>query len=273
LNDIVGPLLRVLAHQLQNAGEPKRLYRLGSLINWVVKVRGWKAVGESLGRATLMLVPHFPSDIQYLSVLVNILSSPGDGLLSSQDAWELRAVLLLWLALLLTVPFSLAALSPEQTLSPSSLDPASTSLLFPEVVPILTSQVCLIAIPLLHRPGNEGSHAALVLARLYSRPDTAASIPDFFKWAERELEEGDRENEANFVAGLFEMLSLLPAMIAAEYLHDIREFGKQLVEHLRGGRTSASSGLVRKLAVKAGGRWWVGKLSGNRKSGFYIRCG
>jgi hypothetical protein len=52
LNDIVTPLLEDLSKalaKLEQGGHPdlNRFHRLGRAINWVVKVRGWKGVGES----------------------------------------------------------------------------------------------------------------------------------------------------------------------------------------------------------------------------------
>jgi hypothetical protein len=50
LDDIVHPLMLVLGTQLQRLAENgpapnnARLARVGRLVNWVVKVRGWKAV-------------------------------------------------------------------------------------------------------------------------------------------------------------------------------------------------------------------------------------
>jgi hypothetical protein len=52
LDDIVPPLMSLLGTQLASLAEgtgpqpnPARLARIGRLVNWVVKVRGWKAVG------------------------------------------------------------------------------------------------------------------------------------------------------------------------------------------------------------------------------------
>jgi hypothetical protein len=43
LEEIVAPLMCEIAGL---RGDERRLYRLGRLVNWVVKVRGWKAVGK-----------------------------------------------------------------------------------------------------------------------------------------------------------------------------------------------------------------------------------
>lgn len=39
-----------------NPVNPKRLERLGRVLNWVVKVRGWKAVGKYLNDCRLQLL-------------------------------------------------------------------------------------------------------------------------------------------------------------------------------------------------------------------------
>lgn len=52
LNEILSPLMAVLSTHLTRLSDdegnvnPALLARVGRLINWVVKVRGWKAVGK-----------------------------------------------------------------------------------------------------------------------------------------------------------------------------------------------------------------------------------
>lgn len=250
LDDIVPPLMTALAAALDNllagsAPNPARLARLGRVVNWVVKVRGWKAV-----------VPYFPSGLGHLHVLISLVP---DARLASDDSWELRAVLLLWLALLLTVPFSLSALSGEP--SATGLDVPTHARLFAAPTSDLAARVVLLALPLLHRPGREGEYAALVLARLFARDDAVQGLPGFLDWAGAELSDGEREREANFVTSLLAFLAVLPAMIDASHLLTLSAFYSDvLIPHLAGGATAASSGLIRKLAVKARGRWWLARL-------------
>jgi len=93
-------------------------------------------------------------------------------------------------------------------------------------------------------------------------------LPGFLTWAKLELEEGERENEANLVASLFEFLALLPSLLAPQYLPLLEDFtGHTLLPHLRGSRTAAGSGLIRKLAVKARGKWWIARLGHRQKAG------
>lgn len=221
-------------------------------------------------------VQHFPSTISYLPPLISILSPPTlpsssstpltaqHPLIAATEAWETRAVLLLWLALLLTVPFSLSALSsPDAAPSPSAygVDLPASSRLFAQATAPLSKRVILLTLPLLHRSGKEGAYAALVLARIFSRTDAVQGLQGFLNWASAELDEGERESEANFVASLLELLALLPSMLPAGHLDILESFTEEkLVPHLRGSRTAASSGLIRKLVVKAKGRWWMTRL-------------
>ncbi|OXB38247.1 hypothetical protein LQV05_006482 [Cryptococcus neoformans] len=275
LDEIVRPLMQLLEESLHtivqedsctsNPVNPKRLERLGRVLNWVVKVRGWKAV-----------VPHFPSTIPNLPILIKLLSpptspsastssaTPHHHLLSPTTAWELRAILLLWLALLLTVPFNLSALSDSDDFvssAPYGIDLPSAELLFPVAASELAQKVTFLAVPLLHRPGREGAYAALVLAKLLSREDAVRNLPGFFAWATSEIEEGDRESESHLIASLLTLLALLPSLLKPNHLPLVEVFlEEKLLPHLRGSRTAAESGLIRKLVIKAKGRLWVSKL-------------
>ena len=174
--------------------------------------------------------------------------------------------------MLLTVPFNLTALSPESPVDHPIVDPALQAL-FAQPISELGRQVTLLALPLLHRPGKEGAYAALVLARLYSRPDTVKSLYGLLDWIKIELREGERENEANFVASVFELLAIMPSLLAPQYLPLLEDFTAQiLLPHLRGSRTAAGSGLIRKLAVKARGRWWIARLGHRQKAGKLFAC-
>ena len=256
---------------------PARLARVGRLINWVVRVRGWKAVGtRSLHSVWTVLiaraVPYFPSSIPYLPMLVTLLSPPATSppsvsttlhhpIVASQEAWELRTVLLLWLALLLTVPFDLSALSSTTSTTAFHIDRPAREKLF--IIPSsdLASRITVLALPFLHRQGKEGAYVGLALARLFSRPDAVPSLPGFLDWAGTEIVESEREGEANLVASFLEFMAAIATMIAPDHLDVLRRFlDEMLLPHLRGSRTAASSALVRKLAIKAQGRWWVARM-------------
>ena len=203
---------------------------------------------------TLLSPPHISS-----ATTPSSLQHP---FIAREEAWELRVVLLLWLALLLTAPFDLSALSSTPTsLTQYSVDLPAREKLFVLPTSDIAQRVILLILPLLHRQGKEGTYAALVLARLFSRSDACSGLPGFFDWAGAEIIEAEREGEANLVSSVLDFLSVLPRMIAPERLEVMRMFTDEvLLPHLRGSRTAASSGLVRKSAVKAKGRWWVARM-------------
>lgn len=221
-----------------------------------------------------LIVQLFPSSIHFLPQLIRILSPPSSPtssttpstlhhpLIASSEAWETRAVLLIWLALLLTVPFSLSALSSEPVNSTFyGIDQPSSKLLFSSPLSELAKEVILLSLQLLRKAGKEGSYAALVLARVYSRTDCVQALPGFLLWAEKELEEGESESEANLVTSLLEFMALLPGMLPFGHLDQLMDYMEEkLLPHLRGSRTAAESGLIRKLVVKARGRLWITKL-------------
>ncbi|ORY25084.1 armadillo-type protein [Naematelia encephala] len=272
LDEIVSPMMRLLAHHLnilaEAQGDPapvssRRLSRLGVVINWVVRVRGWKAV-----------IPHFPSSISHLPVLISLLSPPSQPSSSStpetphhpyvsgQQSWELRSALLLWLALLLTVPFSLSALSPSEPAASTVIDLPASKRLFSTPTAELARKVVLLTLPVLDRPGKEGAFAGLVLARLFAREDCVQGLAGFLDWAAAELIEGERDAEANFIASILELLAVLPSLLASRHVPLLKDFmDDKLLPHLRGSRTAADSSLIRKLVIKAKGRWWTASLA------------
>lgn len=166
--------------------------------------------------------------------------------------------------MLLTVPFNLSALSDSDDFVssiPYGIDLPSSELLFPTATSELAQKVTFLTVPLLHRPGREGAYAALVLARLLSREDAVQGLRGFFAWATSEIEDGDRESESHLIASFFTLLALLPSLLKSSHLPLVEGFlGEKLLPHLRGSRTAAESGLIRKLAIKAKGRLWVSKL-------------
>lgn len=79
--------------------------------------------------------------------------------------------------------------------------------------------------------------------------------------------ETEREGEANLVASVLEFMAVLPTMLSPTHLDVLSRFMDEvLLPHLRGSRT-ATSGLIRKLAVKAKGRWWIARMGSGHRDG------
>ncbi|KAJ9100981.1 hypothetical protein QFC19_005377 [Naganishia cerealis] len=263
-----------------------RLARFGRLLNWVVKVRGRK-----------IAVAHFPSDISNLPVLIFLLSSPSSTqtettkdfpchpALSPARSWEIRSICFLWLSLLLTVPFDLSAFDTVQPLSTTITRSSDTPL--EERQSDTAAQVTTIGKRALYVPSKEGEYSSLVLARLFSRRDGVSGLNDFFKWVEDQVKSGDVRSgagvesrvlasqadgsQAVFLTNILAMLAQLPSLLpdARTHLPRLLDFYTNVlaprVEGTTGGASNSSNvvtsnGLLRKMAVKARGRWWIAML-------------
>ncbi|GHJ90423.1 hypothetical protein NliqN6_6825 [Naganishia liquefaciens] len=223
----------------------KRIARVGRLVNWVIKVRGRKHV-----------VTHFPPEITHLPVLVYLLSPPETpsetddfpchAALAPARSWEIRAVCFLWFSLLLTVPFTLSA-----------FDESSTS------DKRITSQVLAIGKRALDVPSKEGEYAAIALARLLARSDGVGELDGFLAWVRERLVAGGTEGDAVFTTHILALFALLPSLLPTPKTHLPmlwRFYESTLSPHV-GTATASSNGLLRKMNVKARGRWWVAWLN------------
>lgn len=170
---------------------------------------------------------YFPPEIEHLSVLLAVLdpstsnqtqASGAHQVISDPSAWELRSLLLLWLSLLLTVPFPLKSFDPashSDMVSPSisSILPHTASA-FPDTASAIASLsrtahgALRVSIPLLFASGKEGEYAALILARLMGRRDVADALEPVLAWIGREAQDG-QERQAIFVSGHRQVISLI----------------------------------------------------------------
>jgi hypothetical protein len=102
--------------------------------------------------------------------------SPAEGAAARSWPWqEAQAVVLLWLSLLALAPFDLAVLD-------SSLDAAAPKNAGPPQPPPLARRLASACAARLHETGAAREMAALVLARLLTRPDMGALLAEFFEW-------------------------------------------------------------------------------------------
>ncbi|BGP20093.1 hypothetical protein JCM10213v2_008228 [Rhodosporidiobolus nylandii] len=148
LESLVSPLLLALRQQVRQPEPPltsKRLNRLARLVYYVTKVRGSKVI-----------VRFFPHEVADLSLLIPLLSaaylpdaaSTSSSVSLSAASWELRYVLLLWLSVVVRLPFDLTRLDQR------------------------TGQtVERLGYEALRRASKEGDGGVEVLARFYSRQD------------------------------------------------------------------------------------------------------
>lgn len=283
LSQIIPPLMEILGQHLGEVvnikkegktpvySNTKRLARLGRVLFWIVKVRGRKGV-----------ITYFPPEIQHLPVLLAFLGpesgtaeSPFLPIISDPDSWQLRSLLLLWLFLLLTVPFPLASFDPAPPASsPSSpvseydissnlspLTPRYSPTSAPSSLALTARRVLRLALPLLFKAGIEGEYAALLLARLMARSDVITSgLDGFLDWVSRVIQE---DAHVVFLTNILAFLALLPGLATPDSLETIRRFYLSELLPVLQDEVSSTSGLLRKMAVKAEGRWWIARLGGS----------
>ncbi|GAA6008247.1 hypothetical protein JCM10207_000052 [Rhodosporidiobolus poonsookiae] len=150
LEALVSPLLLTLREQVRRRELPlssKRLNRLARLVYFVTKVRGAKVV--------VRFFPHETSDLSLLLPLLSSTFSPSADPTPSTSSrsltsasWELRYLLLLWLSVVIRLPFDLARLGPDTA----------------ETMQRVGFEALALA-------SKEGDAAQEVLARFYSRQD------------------------------------------------------------------------------------------------------
>ena len=110
LDDLVGLPLRSLRSQIASADDLalSSAQRLARIVYWLTKVRGYKTV-----------LRFFPHGVHDLGLLVRILD---DEAALGRTSWEMRFVLLLWLALVCMLPFDLARFDQSSSTSQPAVD-------------------------------------------------------------------------------------------------------------------------------------------------------
>ncbi|GAA5989158.1 hypothetical protein JCM11641_002542 [Rhodosporidiobolus odoratus] len=156
---LVSPLVVNLRQQVRLPDPPlssTRLNRTARLVYYLTKVRGSKVI--------VRFFPHEASDLSLLLPLLLSSYNPAEPSTSSSSAlssasWELRYVLLLWLSVVVRLPFDLARLDATASATMEQ-----------------------IGFEALRRASKEGDGGAEVLAKFFSRQD--APLDDFLQACE-----------------------------------------------------------------------------------------
>jgi hypothetical protein len=139
------------------------LHKLLQLIYAICKTRGYKVV-----------IKHFPHEVADLEPALHCLLCQD---VTRHDIWETRFVLLLWLSILVLVPFDLRTVDSHVITSGSGY---AAKGIINRII-----QVCKSFLP---DPGAVRDAAALCLARLLTRPDLdTLHLQAFCDWAARAL--------------------------------------------------------------------------------------
>ena len=153
------------------------------LLSVLVVVRGYKTV--------VKFFPHEAQDLErVLSVLIAVKGRPGRSGEEGIASWECQSILLLWLSMLILVPFDL-----------STIDSSATDLtaLGTQPYTLLVSKLMNLCQEYLYHPGTVRDMAALLLGRMLTRPDMNAALGVFITWVEEALGGVKESLDAMFV--------------------------------------------------------------------------
>ena len=121
-----------------------------------------------------------PADVELAEALLARLDEAGDelptGFVDPVTTWEARRVVMLWLSVLVLIPFDLA-----------TVDSGSAGVAAPAAGGALASRLGGAASRCLAQPGGVRETAAVLLGRLLTRPDAAGDLRAFLAWAEGQL--------------------------------------------------------------------------------------
>ncbi|KAJ2767920.1 hypothetical protein IWQ57_003756 [Coemansia nantahalensis] len=197
LERIVSPLMAVVqayVHRCHDAPDAVSLARLDGVFGvlyTLCKVRSYKVV--------LRFFPHDVADVE--PAFTTLWRCSAD---FGASSWKARYVLLVWLSLLAMVPFDIESLdSGLRGLPPIDLSGGAAG-------SSLAEQWVAIGKLYLARPGCDMDGAAVMLARLLSRKDTAGSLrPAFIEWAVREVREAAGTDGADGAAQRLDIAAVL----------------------------------------------------------------
>jgi tubulin-specific chaperone D len=221
----------------------------------LASVRGYKTI-----------VRFMPNDVAIFEPVVGLLEAvslprvsdaidPGNGHLNAASEatetpasanWEAQYVLLMWLSLLVLIPFDLVLLDSSLGHSVTARDESAA------VIAPLGARLIRLSRRFLRCSGPTREMAAVLLGRLVTRRDLEPALSEFADWGSRSmsLKEDDDPQTAFVVPGvvlsfattfkLGDRQAMLP--IAARVLHPATQ--------LLSSPSAANNALVRKLCVK-----------------------
>ncbi|KAG2492086.1 hypothetical protein HYH03_009582 [Edaphochlamys debaryana] len=240
LEGIVVPLANLMRRQavLQREQGLQSVLSTCRLLNLLVVVRGYKTV-----------VRFFPHEAADLERVVDILDAvraqqPKDaeeGLV----AWEAQTMLLLWLSILILIPFDLA------TVDSTAINGRTEGVPYTALV----ARILDMCKDYLHRPGGVREMAAVVLGRLLTRPDMAGAFSEFLDWCPQALAAVDPLRAPFLLPGVMQALCRAFKLGQRDRLLPFASRAWALAARLAASGTGGGGG--------AGGDAGAGDLSGN----------
>ncbi|EIW80977.1 ARM repeat-containing protein [Coniophora puteana RWD-64-598 SS2] len=194
-----------------------RLRALAVVIYNYVKFRGHKTIAR-----------FFPHEVADLTIAVTFMNSTDD-VTNGLSQWSLRYALLLWISLIIRIPFDLSQFDE---------DDAKESIA--EVIESLARRQ-------LSRAGLERESAAELLARLYMRKDAAARLPGFIAWSCESIKE---QSDVFAAIGILQVLCLYVKSSSSDDAARIMTALLAIAKEVKHGGVLYSNTLVRKFRTK-----------------------
>jgi hypothetical protein len=218
LEALVMPLLAVVRAIATGDGDAAVLRPACLVMYSVCKVRGYKTI--------VKFVPHEARDLEPLVAL--LASVPPD----DHEAWQVAYSLMIWLSMVVMVPFDLSIIDSSTHSAAAGGDA--------ERVP-LVKRIEQLACAHLSSPGPARDAAAILLARLLTRPGLQPMLRGYITWGAHALDEArGMAGGASFGSVSFTMVGVYSSLAAIFKLGHREELMPQLA-HL-GARIALSCG-------------------------------
>jgi len=120
-------------------------------------------------------VKFLPHEVAHLELVLKLLESADR---SDFDTWQARYGLLLWLSIVVLVPFNLKTVDRDETQANAQ-------------IPVIVTRIISLCRLFLGDSGPTRDMAAEVLARLLTRPDlVTTALPQFIQQTKKQLSTG-----------------------------------------------------------------------------------
>eukprot|EP00854_Cymbomonas_tetramitiformis_P010531 gene10531-12462_t len=242
IEGMVTPLtaaLRELASETETI-DLSSVQRVSHAVHILSTVRGHKTIAQ--------FFPHEAADVEPVVALLLLTkeAAPPSGAVILDDAedlcWETQCILLLWLSILVLIPFDLA------TVDTSLAAPAEGRR---EDTATLVERIVQVSQDFLSDPGKVRDMAAVVLSKLLTRPDMGALLHTFLDWAFEVLASDKQDMESVFrLPGAALSVASIFKQGGRDILLPVAERTLDAACALAASPSAERNGLVRKLAVR-----------------------
>ncbi|KAI5064124.1 hypothetical protein GOP47_0020794 [Adiantum capillus-veneris] len=241
LESMVCPLMEILRKQASaNTGNPSlgTMKKICSVIYTLVTVCGYKTV--------IKFFPHHVSDLEPAVELLQSCHSEIEetSILREESTgqWETKCCLLLWLSILVLVPFDIASVDSSFT---------EIDLTVSRVVPPLVGKILTLCKDYLASPGPMREMAGVLLSRLLTRPDMPTALRDFMTWTQQALAAALENSAGVFLApGVMGAVAAIFKAGDRDILYPVTPTAWEEASQLSKSSLATQSLLLRKFLVK-----------------------